>query len=285
MLRNFDVRRRYFPSDWNISIPERRVDKRTHKKSLIPFNFKKDRICMEIENYEALKMDFQNLMSCIHCHEDSERNEVVLETLKTIVDICSHESCGRDAFREEGGLDFLVEFLFMTDNTTFLEHTLKTLAYVIDENVHSQMFTSKRSIFEIIQTILKKPTFPQEVWKNALLLISTILYNNSTAQSLALEIGLIQDLLNMYENCVQAVLLRSSIIVSPSNGFTVDLWLRTNSALCFAVNNPQNERVILVAVADDSIFSLFLRMVLIVEVAKFSMQNQFEIDFHQYLIF
>ncbi|GFY61196.1 telomere repeats-binding bouquet formation protein 1 [Trichonephila inaurata madagascariensis] len=197
---------------------------------------------MEIENYEALKMDFQNLMSCIHCHEDSERNEVVLETLKTIVDICSHESCGRDAFREEGGLDFLVEFLFMTDNTTFLEHTLKTLAYVIDENVHSQMFMSKRSIFEIIQTILKKPTFPQEVWKNALLLISTILYNNSTAQSLALEIGLIQDLLNMYENCVQAVLLRSSIIISPSNGFTVDLWLRTNSALCFAVNNPQNEK-------------------------------------------
>ncbi|GFR29225.1 telomere repeats-binding bouquet formation protein 1 [Trichonephila clavata] len=197
---------------------------------------------MEIESYEALRMDFQNLMSCIHCHEDSERNEVVLETLKTIVDICSHESCGRDAFREEGGLDFLVEFLFMTDNTTFLEHTLKTLAYVIDENVHSQMFMSKRSIFEVIQTILKKQTFPLEVWKNALLLTSTILYHNSTAQSLALEIGLIQDLLNIYENCAQAVLLRSSITVSPSNGFTVELWLRTNSALCFAVNNPQNEK-------------------------------------------
>ncbi|GFT18000.1 hypothetical protein NPIL_642031 [Nephila pilipes] len=89
---------------------------------------------MDIDSYEALRMDFKNLMSCIHYHGDSDRDEIVLETLKTIVDICSHESCGKDAFREAGGLDFLIEFLLMTDNTTFLEHTLKTLAFVVDEN-------------------------------------------------------------------------------------------------------------------------------------------------------
>ncbi|GFS82562.1 telomere repeats-binding bouquet formation protein 1 [Nephila pilipes] len=187
-------------------------------------------------------MDFKNLMSCIHCHGDSDRDEIVLETLKTIADICSHESCGKDAFREAGGLDFLIEFLLMTDNTTFLEHTLKTLAFVVDENVHSQMLMSKKPVFDVIQTILQRQTFPLEVWKNALLLISTILYHNSTAQSLALEIGLIQDLMNVYENCAQSFLPRCSAIISTPDRFTVDLWLSTNSALCFAVNNPQNEK-------------------------------------------
>ncbi|GIX88272.1 telomere repeats-binding bouquet formation protein 1 [Caerostris darwini] len=159
---------------------------------------------MEVEKYEALRMDFKNLVSCIHWHEESENKDVVLETLKTIVDICSNEDCGRDAFREEGGLDFLVEFLFMTDNTIFLEHTLKTLAFVIDENVHSQMFMS-------------------------------------TAQSLAFEVGLLQDLLNVYEYFSQALIVSSPCGISNFGGVNIDLWLSVNSALCFAVNNPQNE--------------------------------------------
>ncbi|GIX82900.1 hypothetical protein CEXT_52582 [Caerostris extrusa] len=196
---------------------------------------------MEVEKYEALRMDFKNLVSCIHWHEESENKDVVLETLKTIVDICSNEDCGRDAFREEGGLDFLVEFLFMTDNTIFLEHTLKTLAFVIDENVHSQMFMSKKSVFEVLQAILRKQDFSIDVQKNALVLISTILYHNSTAQSLAFEVGLLQDLLNVYEYFSQALIVSSPCGISNFGGVNIDLWLSVNSALCFAVNNPQNE--------------------------------------------
>ncbi|KAF8763840.1 hypothetical protein HNY73_021975 [Argiope bruennichi] len=84
-------------------------------------------------------MDFKNLISCIHYHEDSQDKDVILETLKTIIDICSIE-------------------------------------------IHSQMYMSKRSVFEVLQTILKKQSFPTAVQKNALVLISTILYHNTKCQ-------------------------------------------------------------------------------------------------------
>ncbi|XP_055937143.1 uncharacterized protein LOC129966632 [Argiope bruennichi] len=197
---------------------------------------------MEVEKHSALGMDFKNLISCIHYHEDSQDKDVILETLKTIIDICSIESCGRDAFREEGGLDFLVEFLFSTDNTIFLEHALKTLAFVIDENVHSQMYMSKRSVFEVLQTILKKQSFPTAVQKNALVLISTILYHNSTAQNLVFEIGFLQDLLSLYEYYAQGAMINNSCMTSNLDNSVLNLWMSTNSALCFAVNNPQNEK-------------------------------------------
>ncbi|GBN34328.1 hypothetical protein AVEN_121927-1, partial [Araneus ventricosus] len=46
---------------------------------------------MELEKYNALGMDFKNLISCIHYHEESQNDDVILETLKTIIDICSNE--------------------------------------------------------------------------------------------------------------------------------------------------------------------------------------------------
>ncbi|CAL1266379.1 unnamed protein product [Larinioides sclopetarius] len=196
---------------------------------------------MELEKYNVLKMDFKNLMSCIHHHEDSQNDDVILETLKTIIDICSNERCGKDAFREAGGLDFLVEFLFLTDNTKFLEHILKTLAFVIDENVHSQMYLSKKSVFEVLQAVWKKQRFPAAVQKNALVLISIILYHNSCAQNLVFETGILQDLLNMYEQHAQGLMINSSCM-SPNFDNSVNFWMSTNSILCFAVNNPQNEK-------------------------------------------
>ncbi|GBN92965.1 Telomere repeats-binding bouquet formation protein 1 [Araneus ventricosus] len=152
------------------------------------------------------------------------------------------KGCGRDAFREEGGLDFLVEFLFLTDNTIFLEHTLKTLAFVIDENVHSQMYLSKKSVFEVLHTVWKKQSFPAAVQKNALVLMSHILYHNSTAQNLVFETGLLQDLLNMYEQYAQGLMINSSCMTSNLDNSVLNFWMSTNSTLCFAVNNPQNEK-------------------------------------------
>ncbi|XP_015915639.2 telomere repeats-binding bouquet formation protein 1 isoform X1 [Parasteatoda tepidariorum] len=195
---------------------------------------------MDLEKYNNLVMDFQNLMSCIKCHEDSTNIPIILETLKTIIDICVNEDCGKDAFREEGGLDFLIELVSTTDSTTLLEHLLKTLAFIIDENVHSQMHLTKKDYFLILQAIIQRPSFPPVILKNSLLLTSSILFQNSLAQSLMLEIGFLQDVIKLFEQSASFYICNnfSNPVLSDS---PVDILISANSVLCFAVNNPQNE--------------------------------------------
>ncbi|KAG8192076.1 hypothetical protein JTE90_025339 [Oedothorax gibbosus] len=211
---------------------------------------------MESDYNNSLSMDIQNLISCIHWHEGSNNDHVVIETLKTITDLCTNNEFGRDVLRNESGLDFLVEFMFTTDNAVYLEHSLKTLACVVDGNIHNQMYMTKKSVFEVIQTILRNCKFPVITRKNAIVLVSAILYQNSTAQSSICEVGLLQDLLNIYEQGAERFLSGSSYAPTSDDPLN-ELWITSISSLCFAVNNPKHETN---QVLCSTIFQISLRI-------------------------
>lgn len=186
----------------------------------------------------SCSMDFQNLISCIECHkEDKDNDEVIIEALKTIVDICADE-LARDTFRDVGGLDFLLQFLIETDQIIILEYILKVLAFVIDGNVHSQMCMTNPKVFSILQAIFDKKTYSQNTVKNALVLLCTLLFQNKAAQDLIFENGCLSSLINLYK----CYLPKMNSDAPSDNSSHLDVWINLNSALCFAVNNPLNEK-------------------------------------------
>ncbi|KFM58921.1 hypothetical protein X975_12838, partial [Stegodyphus mimosarum] len=50
-----------------------------------------------------------------------------------------------------------------------------------------------------------------------------------------------QDLIRIYSENTPGVIIESTA-VSKNEEPPNEIWLRTNSALCFSVNNPQNEK-------------------------------------------
>ncbi|XP_076369924.1 uncharacterized protein LOC143256503 isoform X2 [Tachypleus tridentatus] len=167
----------------------------------------------------------------------------MLETLKTLTAICSNNDVAKACFRELDGISFIVTLLSSTSNLTITEFCLHSLACVADNNVYNQQDLTSPAMFEFLHLVLSQKHISGariNLLKSAVLLLIILVAHNSLGQKLLTEKGCLHDLIDHYQSTCPLLVFETRRHENQSFP-SLDLWQAINGALCFAVNNPQNE--------------------------------------------
>ncbi|XP_066568580.1 telomere repeats-binding bouquet formation protein 1 [Amia ocellicauda] len=196
---------------------------------------------MEVSNQDGgrrlceLKTDINLLLECLKYQMDCPSSQK--QALVTIYSICQQNGDIVDYFRDIGGLLFLFKLSKSVANVEVKEAALFTLGGLAESNVFCKQVLCSTDLFtELSQSL--SPDSPLNLKRVAVYMVSVLVINNKSGQTLVKTTGCIDILLNLF---------RTSFPISHDNmrqaniTQSYQLWTSVSNALCGCVNNPQNE--------------------------------------------
>ncbi|MBN3299436.1 TERB1 protein, partial [Amia calva] len=182
-----------------------------------------------------LKTDINLLLECLKYQMDCPSSQK--QALVTIYSICQQNGDIVDYFRDIGGLLFLFKLSKSVANVEVKEAALFTLGGLAESNVFCKQLLCSTDLFtELSQSL--SPDSPLNLKRVAVYMVSVLVINNKSGQTLVKTTGCIDILLNLF---------RTSFPISHDNmrqaniTQSYQLWTSVSNALCGCVNNPQNE--------------------------------------------
>ncbi|XP_026142904.1 telomere repeats-binding bouquet formation protein 1 isoform X2 [Carassius auratus] len=184
---------------------------------------------MEVFTFSATKTDLRLLLECLKYQMKWPGSQK--QALLTIISICKHNGQYVEFFREIGGISFIYN---LSKSSTFCqvkETALFTLASLAELHESCKQSLCREETFRDLAQHLEEK-MPLTEKRVAVYMLSVLVANNRSGQTLAKTSRCIETLLNLF---------RHSFPDLNASHEQLQLWATVSSALCGSVNNPQNE--------------------------------------------
>ncbi|MBN3319856.1 TERB1 protein, partial [Atractosteus spatula] len=159
------------------------------------------------------------------------------QVLVTIHSICQQNGGIVDYVREIGGVMFVYKLFKSVQNSEVKEAALFALGAFAEKNVFCQQaLCNSEFLAELAQSLSQDSSL--NLRRVAVYMISVLVSNNKSGQSLVKTTGCIDILLNLFRTCFP---ISEKNIKQATFSQYFCLWTSVSSALCSCVNNPQNE--------------------------------------------
>ncbi|KAG1935202.1 telomere repeats-binding bouquet formation protein [Pimephales promelas] len=178
---------------------------------------------------EATKTDLRLLLECLKYQMKWPGSQK--QALLTIISICKQNDQYVEFFREIGGISFIYNLSKSTTFSQVKETALFTLASLAELQESCKQTLCREETFRYLAQHLEEK-MPLTEKRVAVYMLSVLVANNRCGQTLAKTSRCIETLLNLF---------RYSFPDSNDSFEQLQLWATVSSALCGAVNNPQNE--------------------------------------------
>uniref|UniRef100_A0A672MY07 Uncharacterized protein n=1 Tax=Sinocyclocheilus grahami TaxID=75366 RepID=A0A672MY07_SINGR len=180
-------------------------------------------------NTQPTKTDLRLLLECLKYQMKWPGSQK--QALLTIISICKQNGQYVEFFREIGGISFIYNLSKSSTFSQVKETALFTLASLAElHGVYSckQSLCREETFRDLAQHLEQKMPLTEK--RVAVYMLSVLVANNRSGQTLAKTSRCIETLLNLH-----------SFPDLNASYEQLQLWATVSSALCGSVNNPQNE--------------------------------------------
>ncbi|XP_070686639.1 telomere repeats-binding bouquet formation protein 1 [Pempheris klunzingeri] len=197
----------------------------------------KTRICSNSRN--TTRTDLSLLLECLKFQMKCP--ELQKQALLAIHSICEKKEDNVDLLREMGGVAFVYNLSKSSIvHSDVKETALFTLGTLAEANVYCKNSLCRKETFADIAALLIKEDIPQTQKRVSVYLLSVLVANNKSGQTLAQTTGCLDILLDLFRTTCP-LSTEATLRAAASATQTYQLWASVSSALCGCVNNPQNE--------------------------------------------
>ncbi|XP_051239392.1 telomere repeats-binding bouquet formation protein 1 [Dicentrarchus labrax] len=206
----------------------------------------------------AIKTDLSFLLECLKFQMKCP--DLQKQALLTILSICEKREDTVDMLREMGGVAFVYNLSKSSIVHSGVKETaLFTLGTLAEANVYCKNSLSRKETFAEVAGWLMKEDIPLTHKRVSVYLLSVLVANNKSGQTLAQTTGCLDILLHLFRT---AFPLSTEPTLRAANATqTYQLWASVSSALCGCVNNPQNEEGQRVCVAAFPVIKIWLQQI------------------------
>ncbi|XP_059191722.1 telomere repeats-binding bouquet formation protein 1 [Centropristis striata] len=213
-------------------------------------------VCRNSRN--TIRTDLSLLLECLKFQMKCP--DLQKQALLTIHSICEKREDNVDLLREMGGVAFVYNLskssLVRSDVKETALFTLGTLA---EANVYCKNSLCRKETFADLAGWLMKEDIPLTLKRVSVYLLSVLIANNKTGQTLGQTTGCLDILLDLFRTTSP---LSPEASLRASNATqTNQFWASVSSALCGCVNNPQNEEGQRICVAAFPIIKVWLQQI------------------------
>ncbi|XP_008310145.1 telomere repeats-binding bouquet formation protein 1 [Cynoglossus semilaevis] len=202
------------------------------------------------------RTDLSMLLECLKFQMKCP--ELQKQALLTIQSICENREDNVDLLREIGGVAFVYNlFKSSVVHADVKETALFTLGTLAEANVFCKTSLCKKETFADLAGWLTKKDISLTQRRVAVYLLSVLVANNKSGQSLALTSGCMNGLLELFRTTFPLPVDTSAVV--DYDAHTHPLWASVSNGLCGCVNNPQNEDAQLICVATFPILKIWLK--------------------------
>ncbi|XP_040927161.1 telomere repeats-binding bouquet formation protein 1 isoform X10 [Betta splendens] len=213
---------------------------------------------MDKHNRNTVRTDLSLLLECLKFQMKSP--DLQKQALVTIHSICEKREDNVELLREMGGVPFIYNLskssIVHADVTETALFTLGTLA---EANVYCKNSLCRKETFADLAGCLMREDIPLTQKTVSVYLLSVLVANNKSGQTLAQMTGCLDILLNLFRTTFP--ISRDSALRIDNATQTHQLWTSASSALCACVNNPQNVECQQICVAAFPIIKNWLQQI------------------------
>nr|XP_046250618.1 telomere repeats-binding bouquet formation protein 1 isoform X3 [Scatophagus argus] len=206
----------------------------------------------------SIRTDLSLLLDCLKFQMKCP--DLQKQALLTIHSICENREDTVDMLREMGG----VAFVYSLSKSSIIHSDVKetalfTLGTIAEANVYCKNSLCRKETFAEIAGWLMKEDVPLTQKRVSVYLLSVLVANNKSGQTLAQTTGCLDILLVLFRTTFP---LSTEATLRAANATqTYQLWASVSSALCGCVNNPQNEEGQCICVAAFPIIKTWLQQI------------------------
>ncbi|KAE8296384.1 Telomere repeats-binding bouquet formation protein 1 [Larimichthys crocea] len=212
-------------------------------------------VCSSSRN--TIRTDLTLLLECLKFQMKCP--DLQKQALLAIHSICEKREDAVDMLREIGGETFIYNLAKSNIVCSDVKETaLFTLGTLAEANVYCKNSLCRKETFAEIAKWLMKD-IPLTLKRVSVYLLSVLVSNNKSGQTLAQTTGCLDILLDLFRATFP---LSTDATLRPTNATqTNQLWASVSSALCGCVNNPQNDEGQSICVAAFPIIKVWLEQI------------------------
>ncbi|KAL7402700.1 hypothetical protein ABVT39_018611 [Epinephelus coioides] len=213
-------------------------------------------VCSNSRN--TVRTDLSLLLECLKFQMKCP--DLQKQALLTIHSICESREDNVDLLREMGGVAFVYNLSKSSIVRSDVKETaLFTLGTLAEANVYCKNSLCRKETFADLADMMIKEDIPVTQKRVSVYLLSVLVANNKSGQTLSQTTGCLDILLDLFRTtsplCTEASLRAANATQ------TYQLWASVSSALCGCVNNPQNEDGQRICVSAFPIIKVWLQQI------------------------
>ncbi|XP_042352036.1 telomere repeats-binding bouquet formation protein 1 [Plectropomus leopardus] len=206
----------------------------------------------------AIRTDLSLLLECLKFQMKCP--DLQKQALLTIHSICDKREDNVDLLREMGGVVFVYNLAKSSMVRSDVKETaLFTLGTLAEVNVYCKNSLCTKATFADLAGWLMKDDIPLTLKRVSVYLLSVLVANNKSGQTLGQTTGCLDILLALFRTTSPLSTEASLRAVDATQ--TLQLWASVSSALCGFVNNPQNEEGQRICVSVFPIIKVWLQQI------------------------
>ncbi|XP_034391039.1 telomere repeats-binding bouquet formation protein 1 [Cyclopterus lumpus] len=208
----------------------------------------------------TIRTDLSLLLECLKFQMKCP--DLQKQALLTIHSICERREDNVDLLREMGGVSFVYNLSKSSVVRSDVKETaLFTLGTLAEANVYCKNYLCRKETFADLAGLLLKEDVPLTQKRVSVYLLSVLVANNKSGQTLSQTTGCLDILLDLFRTT--SPLSTESTLRAANATQTFQLWASVSSALCGCVNNPQNEEGQRICVAAFVIIKVWLQQIVL----------------------
>ncbi|KAF1386619.1 hypothetical protein PFLUV_G00096740 [Perca fluviatilis] len=182
------------------------------------------------------------------------------QALLAIHSICEKREDNVDLLREMGGVAFVYNLSKSSIVRSDVKETaLFTLGTLAEANVYCKNSLCRKETFADLAGFLMKEDIPLTLKRVSVYLLSVLVANNKSGQTLGQTTGCLDILLQLFRTT--SPVSTEATLRAANATQTYQLWASVSSALCGCVNNPQNEDGQRICVAAFPMIKVWLQQI------------------------
>ncbi|XP_056272796.1 telomere repeats-binding bouquet formation protein 1 isoform X2 [Pseudoliparis swirei] len=219
-----------------------------------------DKIGVFSKSRNTIRTDLSLLLECLKFQMKCP--DMQKQALLTIHSICERREDNVDLLREMGGVSFVYNLSKSSIVRSDVKETaLFTLGTLAEANVYCKNYLCRKETFADLAGLLLKEDVPLTQKRVSVYLLSVLVANNKSGQTLSQTTGCLDILLDLFRTT--SPLSSESTLRAANATQTFQLWASVSSALCGCVNNPQNEEGQRICVAAFAIIKVWLQQIVL----------------------
>ncbi|XP_032380407.1 telomere repeats-binding bouquet formation protein 1 isoform X1 [Etheostoma spectabile] len=209
-------------------------------------------------NVNTTRTDLNLLLECLKFQMKCP--DLQKQALLAIHSICEKREDNVDLLREMGGVAFVYNLSKSSIVRSDVKETaLFTLGTLAEANVYCKNSLCRKETFADLADFLMKEDIPLTQKRVSVYLLSVLVANNKSGQTLGQTSGCLDILLQLFRTTSPVSTEATSTTANATQ--TYQLWASVSSALCGCVNNPQNEDGQRICVAAFPIIKVWLQQI------------------------
>ncbi|KAM6925945.1 telomere repeats-binding bouquet formation protein 1 [Lycodopsis pacificus] len=213
-------------------------------------------VCSKSRN--TMKTDLTLLLECLKFQMKCP--DLQKQALLTIHSICERREDNVDLLREMGGVSFVYNLSKSSIVRSDVKETaLFTLGTLAEANVYCKNYLCRKETFADLADLLLKEDIPLSRKRVSVYLLSVLVANNKSGQTLGQTTGCLDILLDLFRTT--SPLSTEATLRAANATQTYQLWASVSSALCGCINNPQNEEGQRICVAAFAVIKGWLQKI------------------------